>query len=230
MTDKQKKITEEGVLKADMEQLMTPQAVKELGALSPTMQQFLLRWQDKRDMILGDQLKEELKEFLLGVYEADNDKLCKDVVEVIGQELRPINSTLLLLSTAVNNMAADVTDIKDDVSSIKGRLEVIEKRLDADEVMIKGFEERLAVKRQRIEILEKEVKMLRPDIINKLLEEIHFLDPIIKKLIRTQAWWNIALRILIAVTISTIITLLVHYNMPHKYELKPDQRVEIITR
>lgn len=230
MTDKSKPITEDGVLKSDIEQLMTPQAVKELKDLSPTMQQFLLRWQDKRDMILGDQLKDELKEFLLGVYEADNDKLCKDVVEVIGQELRPINATLLLLSTAVSNMASDVTYIKTDVNSIKGRLEVIEKRLDKDEIVIKGFDERLAAKRQRIETLEKEVKVLRPDIIGKLLDEIHLLEPTIKKLVRTQAWWNIGLRIIIAVTISAIISLLVHYNLPHKYELKPDQRVEIITK
>ena len=226
-----KKITEKGVLESDIHRLMTPEAVKDLEILikNPTLQQFLLRWKDADHQLLSEQLEEELKDFLFDIYEKDNEKMCADVVEVIGNELKPINATLLIMSKTVCGIASDITGIKEDVNSIKGRLEVIEKRLDTDEVMIKGFEERLELKRQRIEVLEKEVKVLRPDIIGKLLDEIHLLEPTIKKLVRTQAWWNIALRILIAVMISAIITLLIHYNIPHKFELEPNQRVEIIT-
>lgn len=38
---------------------------------------------------------------------------------------------------------------------------------------------------------------------------------IINRLVRTQKWWNVAGRILIAVAISAIISLLIHYNLSH---------------
>ncbi len=53
---------------------------------------------------------------------------------------------------------------------------------------------------------------LRLDNIGKVTDD-H--SRIINRLVRTQRWWNVALRILIAVAISAIITLLIHYNVPH---------------
>jgi hypothetical protein len=117
-----RKITVKGVLSEEIKNLMTPKAVEELKDLSPTMQQFLLRWQDNRDLILGDQLKNELKDFLLGIYEKDNDKLCENVVEVIQQELKPINDTLSDLKRGQDNIIITL-------NAMDGRLRAIESQV-----------------------------------------------------------------------------------------------------
>ena len=60
------------------------------------------------------------------------------------------------------------------------------------------------------------------DLINKINKRLDCIEvvtdehtKIINRLVRTQRWWNIAGRILIAVAISAIISLLIHYNLSH---------------
>jgi hypothetical protein len=128
-----KKITEKGVLDSEIRNLMTPVAIEELKVLSPTMQQFLLRWQDHRDIILGDQLKEELKAFLAEIYEKDNQNLCKEVTaSVCGQMeefLITINTRLAELSKGQVAIALDISHIKDDIVDIKKRLKTDEESI-----------------------------------------------------------------------------------------------------
>jgi len=173
MSAKKVSITEKGVLDSEIKKLMTPSAIKELKDLNPTMQQFLLRWQDHRDLLLGDQLKEELKEFLLDVYEKDNEALIKSVTTCVCKDLAgaiaPMNLKLEEISTGISSIKSDILIIKADLTVIKKRLEEVECKVTDEE--------------RRIVRLEK-----------------------------TQRWWNIGLRIAIAVFISAIITLLfIHY-------------------
>lgn len=130
MTAKKIKLDEKGVLNADMEQLMTPQAVKELKDLSPTLQQFLLRWQDKRDMILGDQLKEELKDFLLEVYEKDNENLCKSVTMSVCKEFEEFMNNVYNKLASLDSGQADMLKI---LSEIHVNFSALEKRVDVIE-------------------------------------------------------------------------------------------------
>ena len=58
------------------------------------------------------------------------------------------------------------------------------------------------------------------DLINKINKRLDCIEvvtdehtKIINRLVRTQRWWNIAGRILIAVAISAIISLIIHYNL-----------------
>jgi len=125
-----KKPTEKGVLDSEIRNLMTPVAIEELKILSPTMQQFLLRWQDHRDIILGDQLKGELKEFLADIYIKDNENLCREVTTSVCKEMEEfltnINTRLAELSKGQEAIALDIGQIKDDILDIKKRLKTDE--------------------------------------------------------------------------------------------------------
>jgi hypothetical protein len=140
-------ITEKGVLDADMKQLMTPAAVKELKDLSPTLQQFLLRWQDKRDLILGDQLKDELKEFLAEIHEKDNEELCGNVAEIVVAQNRKLISSLdtqtesIEIQFSVKKMATSVSVIEEDIKEIKKRITDVEDRVSAEDVRILKLED-----------------------------------------------------------------------------------------
>jgi hypothetical protein len=144
MTAKKAGITEKGVLDGEIRKLMTPDAIKELKDLSPTLQQFLLRWQDHRDLLLGDQLKEELKEFLLEVYEKDNEALiksvttcvCKDVAETIA----PMWSKLEEIGKGIVSIKSDILIIKSDLTDIKKRLGQVEIRVESEEERIEKLE------------------------------------------------------------------------------------------
>lgn len=132
MTAKKKKITEKGVLESTIRQFMTPQAMEDMKILmeNPTLQQFLLRWQEADHAILGDQLKEELKEFLLEVYEKDNEQMCRNVtVSVCNQMeefLTTINERLAELAKGQEGIAVDIRVIKVDLIDIKKRLQTDE--------------------------------------------------------------------------------------------------------
>jgi chromosome segregation ATPase len=200
------KITEDGVLGDEMRSLMTPKAVDELKGLSPTMQQFLLRWQDKRDLILGEQLKEDLKIFLLDVYKDDNKKLCETVTRSVSKELAevlvPMIEKLNELATSIKQAADDISVIKGDIKLINSNVKLIEDRIKLDEEKILMVEKRLEDKKRMLEDLRKDVNKLEPTLIAKLITEVNELRPAIDKMIRTQTWWNISLRIAIAVGIS----------------------------
>jgi hypothetical protein len=138
------KITEKGVLDGEIKQLMTPEAIKELKDLSPTMQQFLLRWQDHRDIILGDQLKEELKDFLLDVYEKDNISLCKKVTDVVctqvAETISPMWTKLEEISKGIISIKSDILIIKADLTDIKKRLGQVEEKVESEEERITRLE------------------------------------------------------------------------------------------
>ena len=137
-----KKITEKGVLESTIRKFMTPQAMEDMKVLmeNPTLQQFLLRWQEADHEILGDQLKEELQEFLAEIYEKDNQNLCKEVTaSVCGQMeefLTNINTRLAELSKGQEAIALDIGHIKDDILDIK-------KRLKTDEDMLVDMDKRI---------------------------------------------------------------------------------------
>lgn len=182
MSVKKEPLTEKGVLDSEMKQLMTPEALKELKDLSPTMQQFLLRWLDKRDFILSEQLKEELKIFLKDLYEEDNERLCKSVANIVAlqlaETLTPIYLKLEELATGQANMAVDIGKIKDD--QVKQTKEIKEK--------IKTTEE-------YIETLKDQVAFLQPENIITLRQEIEDMMPLLRKALKVNSTWNILLRI-----------------------------------
>lgn len=171
MTAKKGKITEKGVLDGEIKKLMTPSAIKELNMLTPTIQQFLLRWQEADHEILSGELRKELKEFLLDVYEKDNAELCKNVTLVVCKQ---VAETIAPMWTKLDDIAKGISSIKSDILIIKADLTDIKKRLGEVEKQVVSEEER------------------------------------IEKLERTQRWWNIALRITIAVAISILLFLFIH--------------------
>lgn len=70
-------------LKDEIHRLMSPDAAKELQGLSPTFQQFLIRWVDLRDFAIMD----EMKEFVQELYEKDNEAICKIVTDTVCSKL-----------------------------------------------------------------------------------------------------------------------------------------------
>jgi len=143
-------ITEKGVLEADIRQLMTPLAIKELKDLSPTLQQFLLRWQDKRDMVLEDKLivilsaklKKELKAFLLDVYEKDNEALCKNVTNAVCKQLAEVMSPIWI---KLEELSKGQKEIMTTLRAMEKRLDEIENRVYmVDDKKIKDLEIRIS--------------------------------------------------------------------------------------
>lgn len=192
MSVKKEPLTEKGVLDSEMKQLMTPEALKELKDLSPTIQQFLLRWQDHRDMILTEQLKEELKVFLEEVYIKNRSAISKEVTDNIckqmAETLIPVWNSLNGIDKGISDIKSDITTIKLDLIDIKGRMTIVEGKVSKDS--------------EKIEVLEKRTELLA----------------------RTQKWWNIALRIAIAVLVSTLITYIVitrHTRKLHEISVPP---------
>ena len=157
-------ITEKGILEEDMRILMTPESLKELSEhLTPTVQQFLGRFIDYRDFMLGENMRKELKEFLSEMRESEIKQITDCVCDKLAETLAPI--------------VGQLENIEAGIKEIKKRLEDVEKQ---------------------IQIVEDEVKTE---------------DERIRKLERTQIWWNIAFRIGIAVAISAAISLIIHFNL-----------------
>ena len=134
-----KRITEKGVLSADMRQLMTPDAIKELSKLTPTIQQFLLRWQDKRDVMLSEELQTELKTFLLDIYERDNEQLCANVSKYVCAQV----------AETISPIWSRLQELRDGQKEIKETLDIINKRLDKIENTV------LIVNEKRLQRLER---------------------------------------------------------------------------
>jgi septal ring factor EnvC (AmiA/AmiB activator) len=144
MKAKKLKITEEGVLAEDIKQLMTPQAIEELKDLSPTLQQFLLRWQDKRDLILTEQIKEELKEFFLDLTDSNTKIICDEITahvcKQVGETITPIYEALGQIADGINDIKKDIGKIKLDIIDIKKRLEQVETQVSDEEKRIQKLE------------------------------------------------------------------------------------------
>jgi hypothetical protein len=106
-----KKLTEKGILDSQMKKLMTPKAVADLQDLSPTMQQFLIRWQESRDEILGTQLRDELTRSV-------SDAVSKDLAE-----------TILPIITVLGEIRTDLAEIKMQLRSLKTEMIELELRV-----------------------------------------------------------------------------------------------------
>jgi uncharacterized protein YpuA (DUF1002 family) len=125
MTVKNTRIKPKADLKDEINRLMTPSAAKELLGLSPTFQQFLIRWTDLRDSAMMD----EVKEFVQKLYEKDNEQMCKNIAEIVVAQNRRIFSTLEKQTNLLHKIGDDILEIKSDISKIKDRLEDHEKRI-----------------------------------------------------------------------------------------------------
>lgn len=195
MTAKKKEgITEKGVLEGDMHQLMTPQAIEELKGLTPTMQQFLLRWQDKRDLILSEQLKDELKVFMKELYEEDNERLCKSVAEVVAKQL---SETLTPIYLKLQELADGQEKMAEDISAIK-----LEQQRAKDEA--RSIHDEIECQKKDIDILKKNVAILQPDSIESIRKEMHELIPLLRKSTKVNSPFNIVLRIAIGIILGIV--------------------------
>jgi hypothetical protein len=80
-------------LRNEMDRLMTPEAIKELKPImTPTVQQFLLRYQDLRDT---------------------------DIIRQLSETIAPIQTILEKLSTGQEALIQDLSDIKTDLGHVK---------------------------------------------------------------------------------------------------------------
>jgi hypothetical protein len=194
--------------------------------LTPLIIQFLLRWDNDKEVVMEDRIIEIVMKKMKEIYEKDNAMICKSVVNEVSKTLA---EALTPFYNQMEAIAKDIKDIKEDVLNICDRLQVIETKQLSDEDTLSEIVMRLDKKKVRLDEIERKVELLQPEPIQNLVKEVHSLRPTLLRLIKTQVWWNIALRIFIAVAISAIITLLIHYNVPHKMKLDPNQRIEIIT-
>jgi DNA repair ATPase RecN len=201
-----KKIEENGVLNDKIRALMTPAAIKELGALNPTMQQFLLRFVDlsltehdeEHDKILSEQIKEELKDFLFDIHEADNECICKNIAEIVAAQNKNMFAALSEQTRLIGEIASDIGDIKRDIKNIKDRLKAVEENVLVDE--------------ERINDIEQKLKTLDPDLVSKLIDEIEEIRPKIARILKYSSVGSTTLRVVGSMIIGWAITFaLLHY-------------------
>jgi septal ring factor EnvC (AmiA/AmiB activator) len=126
-------------LKDEIRRLMNPEAAKELNGLSPTFQQFLIRWIDLRDFAIMD----EMKEFVQKLYEKDNEQMCKNIAEIVVAQNRKIFDTLEEQTGLLKKIEENIIDIKSDIVDIKRDIVDIKRRLDNHEKRIKVLESKL---------------------------------------------------------------------------------------
>ena len=125
MIAKKKNIKSKTDLKDEINRLMTPDAAKELSGLSPTFQQFLIRWTDLRDFALMD----DVKEFIRDIYEKDNEQMCKNVAEIVVAQNRKIFNAIDRQTILLQEIGDNIIEMKSDILEIKGRLEDHERRI-----------------------------------------------------------------------------------------------------
>jgi hypothetical protein len=123
-------------LQDEIRRLMNPGAAKELAGLSPTFQQFLIRWVDLRDMAILD----ETKDFIQDLYEKDNEAMCRNVTNVVAGQLA---ETLAPFAETLERVERNIQIISSDVSVIKSDILDIKKRLKLDEDMLIALERRV---------------------------------------------------------------------------------------
>lgn len=154
-----------GVLDKEIRTLMTPDAIKDLEALNPTVQQFLLRFTDLREKVLSDQLKEEMKQFLLEVHEAENDAMCKNIAEIVAAQNKKMFDAFGEMASAITGIAEDVRELKKNHKELfelhmKDIGSINERFLDEDN-KIKDIYSRLEKKRGRIDKLEERMETIK---------------------------------------------------------------------
>ena len=157
-------------------------------------------------MMLGDQLKEELKEFLLGVYEADNDQMCKNIAEIVAAQNKSIFDAIAKQTKVIEDVAKDISTIKKDIINIKDRLEIIEDSVEKDEVEIKLIKSRCDERLERIEGIEEKVKLLDPDVMKELIKDIEEAKPKLMRLLKYSSPWSTSLRVFIAMLLGWAMT------------------------
>lgn len=178
--------------------------------LTPSIIQFLLRWEFDRDENLEERVIEIVMKKMRDIYLADNDAICKNVVKEVAEVVAPINLALEVMDGKIDNVAIKVSEIQLELGHVKDRLSAVEKNQKSDTSEIENIKKRLDTKENRLDQVEKQIAVLQPEPILALVDEIHQLRPTIKHLTQSQKWWNISLRILIAVAISVIILLIWH--------------------
>jgi len=188
---------------------MTPESAKELESISPTFQQFLIRYLDLRDSIILTDLKKEMKK----IYLEDNKSLCKNVTDAVSQNLAEtlaplwnklgeIDDRLANIEEGQNDIAGDISTMKGDISNIRDRLGVVEDKVETDEERIGAIEKRLDCKKQRIEEIEDKIALLQPDLIKDFIKKIAGLEPQLTKIVRYNSLSVIILRIAIGVFVG----------------------------
>lgn len=163
--------------------------------------QCLERLMNIRDITVED----DLKKYLRNLYEQDNETMCKNIAEIVSSQNKLLFDTLKSQSEAIKGIAEDSTETRKDIKLINERLTIIEKRTELNETTVKGLDERLTADKKKIEELEKKVEALEPDAVIGYMREMSEFRNIIKKLTRTQSWWNMAFRIAISVFISLLL-------------------------
>ena len=112
-------------LKDEINRLMTPDAAKELQGLSPTFQQFLIRWIDLRDFALMD----EVKVFIQDLYKKDNEQMCKNIAEIVVAQNKRMFDTLNKQTLLLEKIGQDIIEIKTRLDEHEKRIRILEARL-----------------------------------------------------------------------------------------------------
>jgi hypothetical protein len=127
MTAKKKIPSEKRVLEADMQRLMRPETLAILKEHLPvTIQQFLLRWQEADHNILSEELKIELKAFLLDVYKKDNERIIAEVTKSVREELAEVLTPIL---KKLESLELGQHDIMMTLSAMNERMKKTEKQV-----------------------------------------------------------------------------------------------------
>ena len=79
--------------------------------------------------------------------------------------------------------------------------------MDYEDKRLIIVENRLDRKKAKIDQLERTLKILQPESIQSLADNINEFIPEVHRLSRTQRWWHIGLRILIGIVIGATFTI-----------------------
>lgn len=150
--------TENEILADQLQDVPISEKTKaELKDLTPSVQQFLIRFMDVRDLAIENKIMKTMEK----IHIADNDDICRNVSLIVTGQTNTLFEMIQGIAKSVEAIATDINNINESIKSIDYRLKVIEIKQTEHESRIGKLEKKVGQIEGHINQLKREVKILK---------------------------------------------------------------------
>lgn len=164
--------------------------------------QYLIRLQDLSNEAFKQTFDEEFRKDLVV-------SIAKELAEV----LAPINDKLAELARGQSELVKGQLEMAADITEIKEKMHILEEDVDGTKKQIKDITIECSKRDKVLKDLKTKVEALQPDSIIEIRKEMKELSPLLKKSVKVNSIWNIALRIVAGIILGiSLVWLLLKYT------------------
>lgn len=164
--------------------------------------QYLIRLQDLSNDAFKQTFDEEFRKDLVV-------SIAKELAEV----LAPINDKLAELARGQSELVKGQLEMAADITEIKEKMHILEEDVDGTKKQIKDITIECSKRDKVLKDLKTKVEALQPDSIIEIRKEMKELSPLLKKSVKVNSIWNIALRIVAGIILGiSLVWLLLKYT------------------